>query len=281
MGIPDEVKKLVDLALAEDIGRGDITTEAVFRKETEVSGQFIAKESGTIAGLDIAKFIFHKLNPDIRFGNRFNNGDRVEKGEVIAQVSGPANTVLTGERTVLNFMQRMSGIATKTRKFVDAVSHTNCRILDTRKTIPGHRYLDKLAVRLGGGKNHRARLDDMFLIKENHIITAGGIPQAISSCNRYAKENALQAEIEIEVRTMDELDQVLEHGNVRYILLDNMPPAMLRKAVERIDKQYLTEASGNVTLKTAGEIAGSGVDFVSVGELTHSVEALDISLVFN
>ncbi|MEX0929277.1 MAG: carboxylating nicotinate-nucleotide diphosphorylase [Balneolales bacterium] len=279
--MPEGTASLIELALYEDIGKGDITTEAIFQKNKMASGRFIAKEPGVVAGLDLAGAIFQKLDAGVQFERRFNDGDPVSQGDILAMVSGPANALLTAERTVLNFLQRMSGIASKTRNFVDAVSHTTCRILDTRKTVPGHRYLDKLAVQSGGGKNHRARLDDMFLIKENHIIAAGGIPQAINACNRYAAEKKLEAAVEIEVRNMTELEQVLQHGNVGYILLDNMTVAELGVAVAKIDQRFLTEASGNVTLETVGKIAETGVNFISIGALTHSVKALDLSLIFD
>lgn len=281
MTIPEDVEKLINLALREDLGNGDITTQAIFEHDKVVTGKFIAKQVGVIAGIELTSFIFHTLDKDINLESNFNDGDSINAGETIATVNGPANSLLTGERTALNFMQRMSGIATKTRRFVDAVAHTSTQILDTRKTIPGHRYLDKLAVKSGGGRNHRARLDDMFLIKENHITAAGGIPQAIDACNHYAKKLNLKAEIEVEVKNMEEVEQVLEHGKVGYILLDNMSIRDLKNAVSKINRRFLTEASGNVNLNTVGKISETGVDFISVGALTHSVEALDISLIFD
>jgi nicotinate-nucleotide pyrophosphorylase (carboxylating) len=275
-----EVKWIVNLALREDIGEGDITTKAVYSGTEHAEAEFIAKANGVIAGLELAKFIFSELDKDIRFNAELRDGDRVFRGQLIATASGPANTILTGERTVLNFMQRMSGIATRTRQFADAIAHTNAKILDTRKTAPGHRYLDKWAVRLGGGSNHRMRLDDRFLIKENHIATAGGIQQAINACLSLKEEEGLTAEIEIEVKNLAELDKVLEVGNVQYVMLDNMDLLDMQKAVKNVGGQFYLEASGNVTLDSVVPIAETGVDFISSGSLTHSVTALDISLLF-
>lgn len=281
MNMPEDVEKLINLALSEDIGNGDITTQAIFKQDKMATGKFISRQPGIVAGIELAEKIFHMLNDDVEFESRFSDGDPVKEGETVIVIYGPANVLLTGERTVLNFMQRMSGIATNTRSFVKAVAHTSVQVLDTRKTLPGHRYLDKLAVKLGGGRNHRARLDDMFLIKENHITAAGGIPEAIDACNSYAKEHNLKADIEIEVKNKEEIEQVIKHRNVRYILLDNMSLQDLKDAVSRIDGKFLTEASGNVSLDTVGKIAETGVDFISVGALTHSVKALDISLIFD
>ncbi|MEX1123324.1 MAG: carboxylating nicotinate-nucleotide diphosphorylase [Balneolales bacterium] len=281
MSIPEDVEKLITLALSEDIGSGDITTRAIFEQDKMAAGKFISRQDGIIAGLDLAASIFQRLDSNISFDTRLRDGEVTKKGETLAVVNGPANSILTGERTVLNFMQRMSGVATKTRSFVDTIAHTSANILDTRKTLPGHRYLDKLAVRLGGGRNHRARLDDMFLIKENHITAAGGIVQAIEACNRYANLHEIDAEIEIEVKNKQEIAKVIEHGKVHFILLDNMSIADLKDAVNRIKNRFLTEASGNVNLETVAGIAETGVDFISVGALTHSVSALDISLIFD
>ncbi|MEX0684961.1 MAG: carboxylating nicotinate-nucleotide diphosphorylase [Balneolales bacterium] len=281
MNIPENVYKLIDLSLQEDIGKGDITTEAILPRAKTANARFIAKENGIIAGLEIAFNIFTKLDSGIEFESSFKDGEKVKKEELIATVSGQARSILIAERTVLNFMQRMSGVATTTRKYVDSISHTSCKVLDTRKTIPGHRFLDKYAVKIGGGTNHRARLDSMFLIKENHIAAAGGISQAIEACNLYANQNGVDAEIEIEVKNFSEIKQVLHHGRVKYILLDNMSIKNLKEAVTLINNRFLTEASGNVSLDTIGLIAETGVDFVSVGALTHSVKAFDISLIFD
>jgi len=275
------VIQIVDLALREDIRNGDITTQAVFKGNETTKATFWAKESGVIAGLELAAYIFNKVDSDLRFKKHINDGDKVMRGDIIADVFGPSDSILTGERTVLNFMQRMSGVATKTRTFADAIAHTHTKLLDTRKTIPGHRYLDKWAVRLGGGKNHRYCLDDMYLIKENHIALAGGIKQAIKACIDHKKRNGYQWKIEVEVTTLEELDEVLAIGEVDFVLLDNMSTKTLTEAVKRVDGKIKTEASGNMTLERLPKVAETGVDFISVGALTHSVKALDISLLFD
>lgn len=278
--MPEEVDRLIDLAFQEDIGNGDITTKAVFAGNAKAKTRFIAKQDGIIAGIELAQHIFGKLDNKIVFRALHQDGSKISEGDLVASAHGPVDSLLTGERTVLNFMQRMSGIASEARLFADAVSHTSCRILDTRKTVPGHRFLDKWAVRLGGGKNHRQRLDDMFLIKENHIAAAGSIEKAIDACILYRKENGLDSKLEIEVKNLEEVDRVITHGKIDFVLLDNMPVSQIKEAVSRIDRRFLTEASGNVTLHTVKKIAETGVDFISAGELTHSVRALDISMVF-
>jgi len=275
-----EVRYIVKRALVEDIGKGDITTEAVYSGSERAKGIFIAKQDGVVAGLALAKFIFAELSDEIRFESSVLDGEKVKKGTEMATIEGPAGKILTGERTALNFMQRMSGIATETDKYVSLVNHTSAKILDTRKTVPGHRYLDKWAVRLGGGANHRMRLDDRFLIKENHITVAGAIPKAIQSCLDYKSQQKLDAEIEIEVQNLDQLDEVLALNGVTYVLLDNMSTDRMKKAVQKAQGKVLLEASGNVNLATVKEIAETGVDFISVGALTHSVTAMDISLIF-
>lgn len=278
--ITEEVKLIVARALEEDIGNGDITTGAIYSGVEKANATFVAKQEGVVAGLNVAEYIFQQIDDSIQFEMLTDDGAIVRKKDVIASVSGPAHSILTGERTILNFMQRMSGIATQTRKFVDLVAGTNAKILDTRKTVPGHRYLDKWAVRLGGGTNHRIRLDDRFLLKENHIAVAGSIENAIQACIKYRNKNLLDAEIEIEVRNLDELEEVLSVEGVDYIMLDNMSLADMREAVKRVDGSVPLEASGNVSIESVRAIAETGVDYISVGSLTHSVRALDISLLF-
>jgi nicotinate-nucleotide pyrophosphorylase (carboxylating) len=275
------VEQIVSLALREDIRNGDITTQAVFSGNETTTGTFWCKESGVIAGLELAEYIFKRIDPEIRFNKHINDGEAVTRGDVLAEVSGPADSILTGERTVLNFMQRMSGVATKTATFVEAISHTKTKLLDTRKTIPGHRYLDKWAVRLGGGKNHRYCLDDMYLIKDNHIAVAGGITKAIAACIKHKERNGFSWKIEVEVTTHDQLKEAIETGNVDFVLLDNMNLKQLQKSVEIVGGRVKTEASGNMTLDRVPKVAETGVDFISVGALTHSVKALDISLLFD
>jgi nicotinate-nucleotide pyrophosphorylase (carboxylating) len=275
------VEQIVDLALREDIRNGDITTQAVFKGNETTKATFWAKETGVIAGIELAAYIFAKVDPELRFRKHLEDGDKVMRGDNIADVTGPSDSILTGERTVLNFMQRMSGVATKTRTYADAIAHTHTKLLDTRKTIPGHRYLDKWAVRLGGGKNHRYCLDDMYLIKENHIALAGGITQAIKACLEHRRRNGFQWKIEVEVTTLDELDEVMKTGEADFILLDNMNTKQLTEAVKRVSGKVKTEASGNMTLDRLPKVAETGVDYISVGALTHSVNALDISLLFD
>jgi nicotinate-nucleotide pyrophosphorylase (carboxylating) len=277
----EDITFIVERALKEDVGNGDITTEAIYSGNERAHGRFIAKQHGVIAGLELTEYIFSQLTDDIKLSLKFNDGDAVDKGDIVAEIDGPSGRILTGERTTLNFMQRMSGIASKTRLYVDAVGHTSAKILDTRKTVPGHRYLDKWAVRLGGGQNHRMRLDDRFLIKENHITVAGSVSNAIQACLDFKARRLIKADIEIEVQDLIQLDEVLDYGGVEYIMLDNMTTDDMKKAVEKVDRSVLLEASGNVTLHTVKNIAETGVDFISVGALTHSVEALDISLIFD
>lgn len=276
-----EVEDIVSIALQEDIRNGDITTQAVFSGNERTSGNFLAKESGIIAGIELAGYIFTTIDPDITFKQLIKDGGKVSRGDLIAEVSGPSDSILTGERTVLNFMQRMSGVATKTRVFADAISHTNTKLLDTRKTLPGHRYLDKWAVRLGGGKNHRYCLDDMYLVKENHIKVAGGVKEAIQKCIEHKQLNGNEWKIEVEVTNLDELKDAISTESIDMVLLDNMDINMLVEAVEMVAGAVETEASGNMTLDRIPKVAETGVDYISVGALTHSVKALDISLLFD
>ncbi|MCH8495239.1 MAG: carboxylating nicotinate-nucleotide diphosphorylase [Balneolales bacterium] len=276
----DELHKLITLALHEDVGRGDITTEAIYSGSELAKAEFVAKEDGIIAGIQVAKHVFSEVDESIRFDPVVKDGARVQRGDIIATVSGPAGSLLTAERTVLNFMQRMSGIATKSRLFADAISHTKAKVLDTRKTIPGHRFTDKWAVKLGGGENHRIGLYDRYLIKENHISVAGSIQAAIENCVAHRKSNKLSAQIEIEVTSLEELRTALEFSDVDYIMLDNMSVELMKEAVSITAGRCKLEASGNVNLETIAAIAETGVDFISVGALTHSVKALDISLLF-
>ncbi len=276
-----EVEGIVSIALQEDIRNGDITTQAVFSGNERTSGNFLAKESGIIAGIELAGYIFTTIDPDITFKQLIKDGGKVSRGDLIAEVSGPSDSILTGERTVLNFMQRMSGVATKTRVFADAISHTNTKLLDTRKTLPGHRYLDKWAVRLGGGKNHRYCLDDMYLVKENHIKVAGGVKEAIQKCIEHKQLNGNEWKIEVEVTNMDELKDAISTESIDMVLLDNMDINMLVEAVEMVAGAVETEASGNMTLDRIPKVAETGVDYISVGALTHSVKASDISLLFD
>lgn len=275
---PEHVRRIVSLALEEDLGSGDITTNAIFSGRETGSAILVSRDDGVLAGIGLARYIQWEISDKVRFETILQDGDPLSSGQVIARLAGPLAPILHAERTLLNFLQRMCGIATHTALCVRELASTGTRILDTRKTAPGHRYLDKLAVRVGGGINHRMCLDDRFLIKENHIRMAGGIAQAIRFCSEYREQHGLETAIEIEVTTLEELQQVLATGGVDYVMLDNMPLDGMREAVRRVDSRYLTEASGNVNLDKLRAIADTGVDFISSGALTHSVRAMDISL---
>jgi len=270
--LPPEIIACIQRALEEDIGPGDATTNSIVPPEAKMSGQIIAKQAGIVAGLDVAQAACSLLDEQIRFVAHVAEGACVENRQVLATVSGPACALLTAERTALDFLGRMSGIATLTRQFVDAVAGTHVIILDTRKTAPGLRAVDKLAVRRGGGQNHRVGLYDMILIKDNHIDFAGSLAEAVHRAR--AAEAGL--EIEVEARTLDDVQTTLELG-VQRILLDNMTPAMMRQAVELNAGRAKLEASGNVTLDNVQQIAETGVDYISIGALTHSAKAFDVS----
>ena len=268
-----EISHYVKRALEEDIGTGDVTTDAIVPAHATLKGQIVAKQDGVVAGLEIAKHVMVVLNENVEFQTNVKDGSRVTSGTVLADVEGPARAVLTGERTTLNFLGRMSGIATLTRQFVDAVSATKAVILDTRKTAPGLRITDKLAVQLGGGQNHRTGLFDMVLIKDNHIDFAGSITAAVER----VRASGTKLEIEVETRSLDNVREALALG-VEWILLDNMSVEMMREAVSICDGRAKLEASGNVTLENVLEVAGTGVDYISVGALTHSPRVFDVSL---
>jgi len=271
--ITPEILASIQRALEEDIGTGDVTTNSIVPANATMRGQIIAKQNGIIAGLDVAEACFNLIDPQITFTAQVGEGEQVQDRQLLATVSGPARALLTGERTALNFLGRMSGIATLTRQFVDAVAGTKAVILDTRKTAPGLRATDKLAVARGGGQNHRIGLYDMILIKDNHIDFAGGIEEAV----RRAKASANEIQIEVEARSVDDVKAVLALG-VERILLDNMSNEMMREAVQITTGRAKLEASGNVTLETVRNIAETGVDFISSGALTHSAKVFDVSL---
>lgn len=269
----EHVPAIIARALAEDIGPGDVTTQATIPADLEYTGHLIAKADGIVAGLDVTSLVFRTLDPAVEFRSFVEDGAPVERGMRLARVSGSARSLLTAERVALNLLQRMSGIASLTRRYVRAVAGTQAVILDTRKTAPGLRVLDKRAVVLGGGSNHRIGLYDMALIKNNHITAAGGITAAVARV-RAAWGDRLP--IEVEVASLAELDEALPLG-VDLIMLDNMDTATLREAVHRTAGRVPLEASGNVSLETVAQIAATGVNYISVGKLTHSVEGLDIS----
>ena len=269
------ISEYIQRALEEDIGTGDVTTDTIVPANATLRGRIVAKQDGVVAGLDVAKQVFLTLNERVTFIAKTVDGSRVTRRDVLADVEGPARALLTGERTALNFLGRMSGIATLTRKFVDAVAGTSAVILDTRKTAPGLRTTDKLAVRLGGGQNHRTGLFDMVLIKDNHIDFAGSITQAVER----VRASGTKLEIEVETRTLDDLREALALG-VERILLDNMTAEMMSEAVSICGGRAKLEASGNVTLDNVLEVAKTGVDYISVGALTHSPAVFDVSLEF-
>ena len=270
--LPPDILESIRRALVEDIGSGDVTTDSIVPSEAGMRGQIIAKQAGTIAGLEIAKAVYQTVDAQVDFQYQLDDGARVENRQVLALVSGRARSLLTAERTALNFLGRMSGIATLTHQFVEAVAGTKAVILDTRKTAPGLRSVDKLAVRRGGGQNHRIGLYDMILIKDNHIDYAGSITETV----RRARAVASGLEIEVEARTMEDVREALA-VHVGRILLDNMSPERLAEAVKLTAGRAKLEASGNVTLDTVHRIAETGVDYISVGALTHSAKVFDVS----
>ncbi|HJT25913.1 MAG TPA: carboxylating nicotinate-nucleotide diphosphorylase [Pyrinomonadaceae bacterium] len=269
------ISEYIQRALEEDIGAGDVTTNTIVPPGASLRGRIVAKQDGIVAGLDVARHVFLTLDERVRFVAKVDDGSRVTRRDVLAEVEGPARALLTGERTALNFLGRMSGIATLTRKFVDAIASTRATILDTRKTAPGLRMTDKLAVRLGGGENHRTGLFDMVLIKDNHIDFAGSITQAVER----VRAAGTKLEIEVETRTLDDVREALAL-RVERILLDNMSPDTMREAVAICGDRAKLEASGNVTLDNVLEVAKTGVDYISVGALTHSPAVFDVSLEF-
>ncbi|WPU95945.1 carboxylating nicotinate-nucleotide diphosphorylase [Mucilaginibacter sabulilitoris] len=265
-------------ALKEDVGDGDHTSLSTIPAGTTGKAKLLVKDEGILAGVELAAEIFNVVNAGLKLNVFLNDGAVVKPKDIAFEVEGSAQSILIAERLVLNCMQRMSGIATKTREIVDLLKDTNTKVLDTRKTTPGLRYLEKWAVRIGGGVNHRFGLYDMILIKDNHVDYAGGIRQAIENANQYLANNNKKLAIEIEVRNLEELDQVLQTGHVNRILLDNFNFDNLRQAVNIIQGRFITEASGGITVDNIREYADCGVDYISVGALTHSVKSLDLSL---
>jgi len=270
------VNEIISRALIEDIGTGDITTVSTVSKEQVITGKFIAKEAGIICGLEIVKSVFEMIDKNVTLSFYVKDGIPVEFGDVIAEIKGPAISILTGERVALNFIQRLSGIATKTSSLVEMVQGTKSKITDTRKTTPGLRILEKYAVKVGGGSNHRFNLSDGVLLKDNHIVAAGGITKAIVAARKNIPHTL---KIEIEVENLEQISEALNAG-ADIIMLDNMELQMLKKAVQMIDGRALVEASGNMGDKDILSVAETGVDFISVGALTHTIRSLDISLKF-
>ena len=272
------LKQLVETAIAEDVGNGDHSSLACIPENAEGTARLIIKQKGILAGVKVAEKVFSTIDPDVKFFPLINDGAMVEYGNIAFRVSGRIQTILKMERLVLNIMQRMSGIATSTREYVDMLSGLKTKILDTRKTAPGLRFLEKEAVRIGGGVNHRMGLYDMIMLKDNHIDYAGGIEKAISLTNDYLRRNNLKLKIEIEARSIDDVKTIIETGGMDIIMLDNFNITDLKSAVNLINGKYETEASGGITLETIRSYAECGVDFISVGALTHHVKSMDMSL---
>lgn len=273
----DKVRKTVQAALEEDLGvEGDISSSSIFGEDDFAEAILTAKENGVIAGIEVARMVLSFFTGNIHFTAHVSDGDRVQKGDTLAVIAGPVRVLLAAERTMLNFMQRMSGIATMANRYQEACRGTKCRILDTRKTAPGLRFIDKLAVRAGGAYNHRMGLFDMVMLKDNHIKAAGGITAAVQSVR---KTLPLSTKIEVETTNLAEVSEALEQ-HVDLIMLDNMSNEAMLEAVRYIGGRCLTEASGNMTLERIPSVAALGVDYISVGALTHSVKALDISMNF-
>ena len=278
MDVKEElIEKLIELSFAEDIGDGDHTTLSSIPEDAMGENILIIKEDGVLAGVEMAKRIFAHFDKELQVEVLMEDGTEVKKGDIAMRVSGKVRSLLQTERLMLNVMQRMSGIATMTRKYVKQLEGTNTRVLDTRKTTPGMRIMEKEAVKIGGGVNHRIGLFDMILLKDNHVDFAGGIEQAITRAKEYCKAKGKDLKIEVEVRTFDELQQVLDLGGVDRIMFDNFDTEATRKAVEMVAGRFETESSGGITFDTLRDYALCGVDFISVGALTHSVKGLDMS----
>lgn len=275
----ENLDELIGMALREDVGDGDHSTLACIPPTATGTAKMVAKQGGVLCGAEVGERVFHLVDNSLKVCLLKHDGDVVEKGDVLMTVEGHSGSILTAERTALNFMQRLSGIATETHRMVDMLQGLDTKLLDTRKTTPNMRLLEKYAVKCGGGTNHRIGLYDMVMLKDNHIDFAGGIEAAIDRTRNYLKEKGKNLRIEIEVRDLDELQRVLDHGGVDRIMLDNFDVDTLREAVARIGHRYETEASGGITDATLRRYAETGVDFISVGALTHHIKSMDISLV--
>ncbi|MBQ7734719.1 MAG: carboxylating nicotinate-nucleotide diphosphorylase [Bacteroidales bacterium] len=273
-------EEIIRQSILEDVGDGDHSSLSCIDKSHQGSMQLLVKEDGIIAGIEVAKEVLAIIDPEIKMEQLLHDGDSVRKGDIAFILTGSVQSMLTAERTVLNFMQRMSGIATETHRYVKMVEGTKTTILDTRKTTPNMRYFEKYAVKVGGAENHRFGLFDMIMLKDNHIDFAGGIEQAIDRARNYLKEKNLNLKIEIETRNLDDVRRVMAHGGVDRIMLDNFTPDLIREALKIIGGKYETEASGGITDQTLRQYAETGVDYISVGALTHHIKSLDLSLKF-
>jgi len=276
MTVPEIIKN----ALQEDIGNGDHSSLASVPENAQGKMKLLAKANGIIAGIEVAKEVLRQIDPSISMQCFKKDGEEITFGEVVFELEGSARNMLTAERTLLNFLQRMSGIATVSKQYADAVKETKTKILDTRKTTPNLRELEKYAVKTGGSENHRFGLYDMIMLKDNHIDFAGGIEKAIDNTHNYLEKKGLNLKIEIETRTIEEVERVVKHGKIDRIMLDNFTPEKIKEALRWIDGKYETEASGGITLENIKEYAETGVDFISIGALTHHIKSLDLSLKF-
>lgn len=270
--------KAIADAIKEDIGDGDHSSLSCIPDNATGEARLLVKQEGIIAGIDIANYIFTKIDSNIIFNRKITDGSKIKYGDIAFTVSGKVQSILKSERLVLNIMQRMSGIATETNNYVEKIKSTKAIVLDTRKTTPNFRYFEKLAVKTGGGENHRMGLYDMIMLKDNHIDFAGGIEEAIKRTNKYLKDNNKNLKIEIEVRSIDDIKKILSIGGVDRIMLDNFTPEKTKEAVELINKKYEIESSGGITYENIYDYAVTGVDYISVGALTHQIKSLDMSL---
>jgi nicotinate-nucleotide pyrophosphorylase (carboxylating) len=273
-----QIERLVDLAIEEDIGDGDHSALSSIPADAMGKAKLLVKDDGILAGVELGLFIFNKIDPQLKVEVLLNDGAEVKKGDIAFYVTGAERSILQAERLVLNFMQRMSGIATTTHRLVKLIEGTNCKLLDTRKTTPGLRIIEKWAVKIGGGHNHRFGLYDMIMLKDNHVDFCGGIEKAIDSANKYNADKGSDLAIEIETRNLNDVARVIAHGGVQRIMLDNFTVDDALKAVELIGGRFETEASGGITESTLRSYAETGVNYISVGALTHSVKSLDLSL---
>lgn len=271
------VLRLIQFALHEDLGSGDVTTEMTVPQETSASARFLMKQDGVVCGMPLLSLVFRQFSADVEIVELVRDGDRVPAGTVLATLEGPAHALLGGERTALNYLQRMSGVATKTAQYVERIAGTRAQILDTRKTIPGWRVLDKYAAQIGGAVNHRMGLFDMVMIKDNHITAAGGITAAIQACVQEMMHRAPLA-IEVEAQTLDDVAEILRSTHVKRVMFDNFTPEMVAQGVEMVQGVIETEASGGITFDTIRAYAETGVDYISTGAITHSATAIDISM---
>jgi nicotinate-nucleotide pyrophosphorylase (carboxylating) len=278
MTITRQIEQLVSMALQEDIGDGDHSSLSCIPETAQGEMRLLVKQDGILCGIDVAREVLRQVDPAIEMEQYLNDGDKIAKGDVAFRLKGSAQKMLTAERTVLNFLQRMSGIATATRICVDEVKDTGVTLLDTRKTTPNMRIFEKYAVKTGGAQNHRFGLFDMMMLKDNHIDFAGGIEKAIDAARAYQTERGLNLKIEIETRSLDDVQRVMRHGGIHRIMFDNFTPDQIREAVRLVDHRYETEASGGIVRETLHDYAATGVDFISIGAFTHHISSLDLSL---